>query len=361
MGFILILDQKGQLDNETINYNKNISDFFQKIVYNNLDINDYVKINGFVEQINKGELDPMNKLNDLISIRNEILSFDYPITSNNFKKDLKIDLDAILNMLNQTDLNNFDKDCFNKLISNIEKKAEIKSDEEYIDKMIEYKRLLHMYGGPNLETFNFAKDIDNKDIKISEEYIAKLKLELNMVYEEIMLMPIDNNIKEIMIGKFNNMYVTCDKYSAVLINHNKSRQKYESLLDDLGLKINSNSISFKKEENFSTLDNHVPIENNVPSSTNDLFKVVLISDGNLDYKKITQKLLVLAGLALQTSKNIKPEALLSAILWAYYEYEDQIDLKAKNKYFNYIINNIENILDLNKINEVKEDDKGMGL
>ena len=78
------LDKEKRLERE-----KRISDFIKKIEASGFIIEDYIKVTELTELVAKGEVGPINQLNTLVNIKNQIDSLDIPKMSNDFRKDLR--------------------------------------------------------------------------------------------------------------------------------------------------------------------------------------------------------------------------------------------------------------------------------
>ncbi|MDD4706176.1 MAG: hypothetical protein PHS24_03070 [Bacilli bacterium] len=282
------LDKEKRLERE-----KRISDFIKKIEASGFIIEDYIKVTELTELVAKGEVGPINQLNTLVNIKNQIDSLDIPKMSNDFRKDLRNEIDRLVNSMNKNtkaptmssiDKNITETERFNKLISNIKTKAGILLAENRVEsavasreetyrkiqdlsndsslnaeqKMVEYKRLLSIYNGANLDTIKNAKKItDRGNINITIAYIDDLMQDFNKIYQEVMLMNLDDDTKKAMIDNFSNIASMCNKYKAMVATYISHQQKNERILKDLGISFNK-EISKEKEEKASEVKEQEP-------------------------------------------------------------------------------------------------------
>ncbi|MFA6752926.1 MAG: hypothetical protein WCR93_01465 [Bacilli bacterium] len=537
-------EQIAKLDKEkSLEREKRINDFIKKIETSGFIIDDYVKVTELTELVAKGEVKPINQINDLINLKKQMDSFDVVKISKDFRKDLRNEIDSIVNSMSKNtkaptistiDGNITETERFNKLISNIKVKAGIVLAENRVEsavasreetyrkiqelssntslnaeqKNIEWKRLLSIYNGANLDTIRNAKRItDRGSSNITVDYLDDLMKDFNKIYQEVMIMNLEDNTKKIMIDNFRNIASTFTKYQKMISIYISNQQKREKLLKYLGIKFNKEMSKEKEEVKDHEIKKQEPIIEDAfkindtvyyngkaesltlgPSATNleleigkkykvenvvikdgltyfeleginGLFessrfdskklkdeeikineeiiereaapttietsslnsdeiqldeeiktneeiiekevapttietsslnsdeiqldeeiknnlgnKVISVKEGqNPGYGTLTWKLVALAGIAAGASIGVAPIALVSAVIWAYSEYRDRVDISKKEKFFPSIFNKlktkIESVdIDKEKANElmqlisgVDEKNKAQGL
>ena len=505
-------EQIAKLDKEkSLEREKRINDFIKKIETSGFIIDDYVKVTELTELVAKGEVKPINQINDLINLKKQMDSFDVVKISKDFRKDLRNEIDSIVNSMSKNTkaptISTIDgyiteTERFNKLISNIKVKAGIVLAENRVEsavasreetyrkiqelssntslnaeqKNIEWKRLLSIYNGANLDTIRNAKRItDRGSSNITVDYLDDLMKDFNKIYQEVMIMNLEDNTKKIMIDNFRNIASTFTKYQKMISIYISNQQKREKLLKYLGIKFNKEMSKEKEEVKDHEIKKQEPIIEDAfkindtvyyngkaesltlgPSATNleleigkeykvenivikdgltyfeleginGLFessrfdskklqdeeikineeiierevapttietsslnsdeiqldeeiknnlgnKVISVKEGqNPGYGTLTWKLVALAGIAAGASIGVAPIALVSAVIWAYSEYRDRVDISKKEKFFPSIFNKlktkIESVdIDKEKVNElmqlisrVDEKNKAQGL
>ncbi|MDD2409523.1 MAG: hypothetical protein PHD03_02245 [Bacilli bacterium] len=483
------LDREKRLERE-----KRINDFIKKIESSGFIINDYIKVTELTELVAKGEVGPVNQLNALVNLKKQIESFDVVKVSNDFRRDLRNQFDTLLNCMSKNtkapavsaiNKNITETERFSKLISNVKTKAGILLAENRVEsavasreetyqkiqdlsnntslnaeqKMVEYKRLLNIYNGANLDTIKNAKritDRGNKDISI--DYIDDLIQDFNKIYQEVMIMNLDDDTKKAMIDNFSNISLLCTKYKAMISTFISHEQRSERLLRYLGIKFNEEMSKEKEEDKAPEIKEQEPVIENIfkindvvyyngkkesilpgngtstpsldleigkeykvenieivdgityykldgidglyessrfdsknlaeeeikvneeiiereaipvtletsslnsdeiqsieepknilipeeekPEETNGLNnnlgdRVISVKDAKFKgYGTLTWKIIALSGLVAGASLSMAPLALVSAIIWAYSEYRDRIDISKKEKFFPSIV------------------------
>ena len=261
-----------------------IHSFIKSIENNNYVIDDFTKVTKLTERIGSGDDTPITNFTTLMNLKHQLDSFDIENLSKDFRDEIRLALEEVSKYMKENtkapevvdERNNLTEiDKFNKLLNEVKVKAgivlsvdRVKEAEENREKtyqkiinlsnnteisseekMTEYKRLLNIYNGPNLEAVTAAKNITARgNVNLTDEKINELVIEFNDLYQEIMRMNLDDQVKKNMIDAFSKIAKICTNYKADLSKRKTYQNRYEKLSLDLGISYKDIKRKDKKQE-----------------------------------------------------------------------------------------------------------------
>ncbi len=274
-----------------------IHSFIRSIENNGYIIDDFAKVTKLTEKIGNGDDTPITNFTTLMNLKVQLNSFDIDKLSNNFRDEIRLSLDEVTKLMKENtkaplivdqtnNLTEFDK--FNRLLNQIKTSAGVLLDVNRVEeatqnrnktyqkildlsnnrelsptkKMTEYKRLLHIYNGPNLDAIHAAKNITARgNISLTDEKINELVNDFNELYQEIMKMYLDDQTKKNMIDIFSKIAKICTKYKANLSKRSSYKKRYDKLSKELGV---SSSFIRNEEKTVEYNTEEIKVENEMP-------------------------------------------------------------------------------------------------